>query len=375
MFQHQMIQTASISPLQRRVQELEPHIGHTPLMRLASLCRPGVDVYAKLEWHQLSGSVKARAAYAMIRDAVEQGLFGQGTFDRGTFAPASFDQSLFDQASIDQSLFDQASFDQAGNATPKRILDATSGNTGIAMAAIGARLGIPVTLCLPANASTKRKEMLRAFGAETILTSAMEGTDGAQQKARELASAHPDLYMYLDQYNNTANRRAHETGTSQEILQAVTPTHFVAGLGTTGTFNGTTVGLKRQLPDLTAIALQPDSPMHGLEGWKHLETAVVPGIHDPSIADEVRLVNSRVALDMLRRIALHEGLLLSPSAAANAVGAAQLADELFQQGKEATIVTVFADDLSKYDEVYQQLWPGELVSSTKVSRTPNQATP
>ncbi len=319
-----VITAAFTSPLLVRAEALESFIGNTPLHRLGSLCLPGVEVYAKLEWCQLSGSVKARAAFHMVRDAIRLGHF-----------------------------------DTMPGGVQRSILDATSGNTGIALAAIGAQLGIPVTLCLPANASLKRKDMLRAFGAHTILTSALEGTDGAQLKARELAAQYPDRYVYLDQYNNPANRRAHELGTAQEILAMLEPTHFVAGLGTTGTFNGTASALKRVLPSLNAIVLQPDAPMHGLEGWKHLETAVVPGIHDPSVADEVRNVCTRDAMEMVRWLAQSEGLLVSPSAAANAAGAAQLARELAERGVKARIVTVFADDLSKYEEIFHQIWPSE----------------
>lgn len=315
--------TLDTSPLEQRVRALEPFIGHTPLHRLWSLSRPGVDVYAKLEWCQLSGSVKARAAFAMIRDAISQGLF-----------------------------------EPLVSGERRRILDATSGNTGIALAAIGAQLDLPVTLCLPANASRKRKDMLRIFGAEVILTSPLEGTDGAQEKARELAARHPERYVYLDQYNNPANRLAHELGTAQEILSVLQPSHFIAGLGTTGTFNGTASALRRAVPGIGLIALQPDAPMHALEGWKHLETAVVPGIHDPDIADEVWPVSTREGLDMVRHLARHEGLLVSPSSGANAAGAARLAEQLSRDGQQARIVTVFPDDWSKYEEVFQQLWPG-----------------
>jgi len=321
---HELFPGGHLAEMEARALALEPFIGHTPLHRLVSLSKPGVEVYAKLEWCQLSGSVKARAAFAMIQRAIRHNLF----------------------------------YVEPG-AEPRRILDATSGNTGLALAAIGAQLGIPVTLCLPSNASSKRKEMLRAFGAEVVLTSALEGTDGAQHTAREMAKKHPERYVYLDQYNNPANCLAHEQGTAQEILRVLEPTHFIAGLGTTGTFNGTARGLKAALPGVRLIALQPDSPMHGLEGWKHLETAVVPGIHDPSIAHEVREVGSRAALNMVRRLAKEEGLLLSPSAGANATGAAQLAEELSQQGQTARIVTIFADDASKYDEMFRELWPVE----------------
>ncbi len=319
-----MIITQTSHPLGARVKGLESFIGNTPLQPILSLSRPGVEVFAKLEYSQFSGSVKARAAYAMIVQALEQGAF----------------EVLLGQE-------------------PRSILEATSGNTGIALAALGAQLGIPVTLCLPSNASARRKEMLRAFGAKVLLTSALEGTDGAQQKARELYAEHPERYVYLDQYNNPANRLAHEKGTAQEILNKVRPSHFIAGLGTTGTFNGTASALRRALPDIRLIALQPDAPMHGLEGWKHLETAVVPGIHDPDIADEVRLVSSREALNMVRSLAASEGLLLSPSSAANAAAAAQLASELHAKGQRALIVTIFPDDISKYPELFEELWPAE----------------
>lgn len=304
-------------------------IGHTPLLRLDSLSQPAVSVYAKLEWQQFSGSVKARAAHAMVLEAIRQGRFSR----------------------------------KAKTDPMPAILEATSGNTGIALAAIGAHLGIPVQLCLPANASAKRKQLLRAYGAQVLLTDPLDGTDGAQAMALSMAVEQPERFVYLDQYNNPQNRAAHERGTAKEIMERLVPTHFIAGLGTSGSFNGTSTGLKAAASDIRCISLQPDAALHGLEGWKHMETAVVPGIHDPDIADESWGISSQEAVEMMAQLAQREGLLLSPSSAANAVGAARLARQLTRQGmpgaegagapspdRPLCIVTLFPDDIARYDE-------------------------
>lgn len=295
------------------VRVLEKEIGHTPLHRITGLFRhPRVQIYAKKEWMQLSGSVKARAAYSIIRGAIEE-----GTLTR-----------------------------------QKTLLDATSGNTGIAYAHIAKRLNIPVALCLPENASRERKEILQSLGARLILTSRMEGTDGAQQVARSLAEADPDAYFYADQYKNENNWKAHYYGTAPEIVEALPNiTHFVAGLGTTGTFVGTGRRLRELRPAIRLISLQPDLPMHGLEGWKHLETAIVPEIYDPLVADENEEVSTEEAHALIKEAYQKEGLLLSPSAAANLVGAIRIAKRL----EEGVVVTVLPDNADKYSEIIQKL--------------------
>jgi S-sulfo-L-cysteine synthase (O-acetyl-L-serine-dependent) len=291
-------------------------IGRTPLHHFASLSpSPGVRVLGKLEWQQLGGSVKARAAYRIIGQALNQ-----------RFPPSGV-----------------------------RLLDASSGNTGIAYGAIAASLGIPVTLCLPENASSERKRVLKGLGVEIIGTDPQAGTDGAQEVAAALAREEPGRFIYLDQYKNPENWKAHYYGTAAEIYRQTSGriSHFVCGLGTTGSFVGNSRALKRWVPDVTCIALQPDGPMHGLEGWKHLETALVPGIYDPSLAQVIETVSTEEAYDMIRFIARHEGLLLSPSSAANLAGARRVAARLNQ----GTVVTLLPDNADKYGEVLTSLYP------------------
>jgi cysteine synthase B len=295
------------------VRILEKEIGHTPLHSVTKLFQhPRVQIYAKKEWLQLSGSVKARAAYSIIRRAIEEGRLTQ----------------------------------------EKTLLDATSGNTGIAYAHIAKRLNIPIALCLPENASRERKEILQSLGVKLILTSRFEGTDGAQQMARALAEDNPDAYFYADQYKNPNNWKAHYYGTAPEIVEALPAvTHFVAGLGTTGTFVGTGRRLRELRPDIRLISLQPDLPMHGLEGWKHLETALVPGIYDPTVADENEEVSTEEAHALIVEAWHKEGLRLSPSAAANLAGAIRVAGRL----DEGIVVTVLPDNADKYSEIIQKL--------------------
>src|SRR6185436_7336486 len=255
-------------------------IGRTPLVRLHQFERetPGVELYAKAEWQNPGGSVKDRAAARMILD-------GEAT----------------------------------GRLTPdKTILDATSGNTGIAYAMIGAARGYNVMLALPKNASYARKHIQRSFGAEIIETDPLQGTDGAQRVARELAEKYPDRYFYPDQYNNDANWKAHYSTTGHEIWRQTNGrvSHFVAGLGTTGTFIGTTRRLREFNATLYAVSVQPESPLHGLEGLKHLPTAIVPGIYDPKLADEDLALATEAAQAMTRRLALDEGLFVGPSSGA-----------------------------------------------------------
>jgi cysteine synthase B len=295
------------------VQSLEKKIGHTPLQPITRLLsKKNVRVYAKKEWMQLSGSVKARAGYNIIRKAIESGELSR----------------------------------------QKTLLDATSGNTGIAYAHIAKLLDIPVALCLPENASQERKDILRSLGVRLILTSRFEGTDGAQQVAAAMALEDPDQYFYADQYKNPNNWKAHYHSTAPEIFEAVPGiTHFVAGLGTTGTFIGTGRRLKELNPSIRLISLQPDFALHGLEGWKHLETAVVPGIYDPTVADANFEISTEEAYETIRTARLHEGLLLSPSAAANLAGTLKIAEGL----DEGILVTILPDNADKYSEIIQKI--------------------
>lgn len=277
-------------------------IGNTPLLQLQRLAPPGVEVHAKAEWANPGGSVKDRAALAMVRAG------------------------------------------QAELAAGQTLLDATSGNTGIAYAMLGAALGFPVELCLPKNASLERKRILQTFGARLIYTSPLEGTDGAQREAKRLVHEHPGRYFYPDQYNNEANWRAHYEGTGAEILTQTRGrvTHFVAGLGTSGTFVG--VGRRLKPQGVRLISMQPDSPLHGLEGMKHMETAIVPGIYDPGLADEELSVPTEEAYEMVFRLAREEGWFVGPSGAANVVAALRVAAEL----REGVVVTILCDGGSRY---------------------------
>jgi S-sulfo-L-cysteine synthase (O-acetyl-L-serine-dependent) len=290
-------------------------VGKTPLYEIRNAFhKPGVRIFAKLEWQQLGGSVKSRPAFNIIKNAVRDGQLGHG----------------------------------------KHLLDATSGNTGIAYAAICAALKIPVTLCLPENASVERKRILKALGVNIVFTSRFDGTDGAQLEAKRLYREQPDRYFYADQYANDNNWRAHYETTAPEIWQQTCGkiTHFVAGLGTTGTFMGTGRGLKKFNNDIELVGMQPDNPMHGLEGWKHLETAIVPKIYDASLADRFLEIDTLEAYDMVRLLAQTEGLLVSPSAGANLLGAIKVAKQI----EEGTIVTTFADNAEKYAEVMNHIF-------------------
>jgi len=295
---------------------IEAAIGNTPLIRLRSLTRDlpeNVEVYAKAEHMNPGGSVKDRAALAMI-------LAGE----------------------------------QSGELTKDKILlDATSGNTGIAYAMIASARGYRVTLALPKNASEARKRILRLYGAEIIETDPMSGTDGAQRVARNLFESHPGQYFYPDQYNNEANWKAHFATTAPEIWRqtAGRVTHFVAGLGTTGTFVGTSRKLKEFNPGVKAISFQPESPIHGLEGMKHLATAIVPGIYDANLADESFTVTTEDAQVMTRRLAREEGLFVGPSSGANVFAAIEVARNLTSN---SVVVTILCDDGGKY--VNEDFW-------------------
>jgi cysteine synthase B len=284
-------------------------IGKTPLIGLDGVGagRAGVSVYAKGEHLNPGGSVKDRAARSMIDDAR-----------------------------------------RTGKLTPeKTILDATSGNTGIALAMIGAALGYSVALCLPKNASVERKRTLRVFGAAIIETDPLEATDGAQRRARSMAQEEPGRYFYADQYNNDANWRAHYETTAEEIWEQTEGriTHFVAGLGTSGTFVGTTRRLKELNPAIQAVSMQPDLPLHGLEGMKHMATALVPGIYDKTLADREVTVSTPDAQEMTRRLAREDGLLVGVSAGANVVAALALAGTL---PAGSVVVTILCDAGGRY---------------------------
>lgn len=299
--------------------ETRLNIGNTPLVLFKSLSTGKVQIWAKLEWKQAGGSVKARAANQIIRAALAEGRISKDL----------------------------------------ALLDASSGNTAIAYATILRRLQLRTVICLPSNASGKRIDALRSLGAELILTSPGEGTEGAQIEARKIFAQNPDKFFYADQYSNPANWQAHYHGTGPEILAQTKGkvTHFVAGLGTTGTFTGTARRLKEYNPDISVTALQPNSPLHALEGWKHLPTASIPKIYDPHLADLELTIDSEDAYDMIRHIRQHEGYLISPSAAANLVGAQKIAENL----ESGLIVTVLPDSLERYEEVSQFIF-GEILS-------------
>jgi len=308
--------------------EIVDLIGYTPLIRLRRITRhlpESIEIYGKAEWFNPGGSVKDRPAWNIVRTAIERGELHGG----------------------------------------RRLLDATSGNTGIAFAMIGAALGFGVTLCMPANVSTERKRILKAYGAEVIYTDPLESSDGAIRKARALYAQHPDRYYYADQYNNPANWQAHYETTGVEIWQQTEGriTHFVAGLGTTGTFVGVGRRLREYRRDIQLIALQPDSPFHGLEGLKHLDTAIVPGIYDPTLADANLPISTEDAYAMARRLAREEGLLVGVSAAAAVVGSLRVAEAILrdaeQRGEEphAVIVTILCDSADKY--LSERFWDDE----------------
>lgn len=283
-------------------------VGETPLVELGRVARRlgDVRVAAKAEWFNPGGSVKDRAALSMILDGERRGLLTRD----------------------------------------KTIIDATSGNTGIAYAMIAAQRGYKVKLALPKNASVERKQTLLAYGAELMLTDPTEGTDGAQRLVKRIVDADPERYFYPDQYNNEANWRAHYETTAMEIWRQTEGqvTHFVTGLGTTGTFVGVTRRLKELNPGIQCISVQPDAPLHGLEGMKHMPTALVPGIYDPSLADEEMEIGTEDAHRMVLRLAREEGLLVGVSSGANAMAALRVAERL----KEGVVVTIFCDSAAKY---------------------------
>ncbi len=300
--------SSSFSVTDRAASSVVDLIGRTPLVRLRSFERetPGVELYAKAEWQNPGGSVKDRAAYRMILDGEAAGTLRPGL----------------------------------------TIVDATSGNTGIAYAMVGAARGYRVKLCLPENASPERKLILRAFGVELVLTDPLEGTDGAIREVRRMVAADPDRYFYPDQYSNDSNWRAHFDTTGPEIIEQTGGriTHFVAGLGTSGTFVGTSRALRRFNPGVRCYSFQPDSPFHGLEGLKHMATAMVPRIYDPTLADEDLAVSTEDAYALLRRLAREEGLLVGISAGAALAATLAVARRL----TAGVVVTVFPDGAEKY---------------------------
>ena len=295
-------------------------VGNTPLLRLERISSglPDVTILGKAEWYNPGGSVKDRAASNIIAEALRTGKLAPG----------------------------------------KILLDSTSGNTGIAYAMIGAARGIPVTLCMPENVSPERKRILHAYGANIIYTDPGDGSDGAIRMARELYAKHPDLYYYADQYSNDANWQAHYHGTANEIWQQTDGriTHFVSMLGTSGTFMGTSRRLKELNPHIRCISLQPDSPFHGIEGAKHMASAIVPKIYDPKLADEDMPIATEDAYLMAKRLAREEGLLVGISAAAAVVGSLKVAENR-KKGQSAVIVSILCDSGDKY--LSERFWEEE----------------
>jgi S-sulfo-L-cysteine synthase (O-acetyl-L-serine-dependent) len=287
-------------------------IGNTPLIRLSRLTAhlPGIQLLGKAEWTNPGGSVKDRAASAIVLAAQRDGLLTPG----------------------------------------KSLLDATSGNTGIAYAMLGSALNFPVTLCMPSNVSPERKNILAAYGAQIIWTDPADGSDGAIRKARELAANQPEKFFYADQYGNPNNWLAHYHTTANEIWQQTSRriTHFIAGLGTSGTFMGTARRLRKLNPSIQCISMQPDSPFNGLEGLKHMATAIVPPIYDPTLADRNLDMPTERAYLMAKRLGKTQGLLIGVSAAAAVAAALDIAEQEASANREAVIVTILPDAADKY---------------------------
>src|ERR1700685_1918497 len=309
-----------VRPVTSTKSSLLNQIGNTPLLRLAKLDAdfPGIEIHAKAEVFNPGGSVKDRAALTMILNGERTGRLTHG----------------------------------------KILLDATSGNTGIAYAMIGALKGYKIKLCLPANASHERKQILKAYGAEMVFSDPGEGSDGAIRLCREIYEADPERYFYPDQYNNPANWKAHYDGTALEILAQTEGriTHFVASMGTSGTFMGTTRRLREEVPGVKCISAQPSSGFHGLEGLKHMPTAIVPGIYDPALADENIWIETEDSYAMCRRLAREEALLVGISSGANLVAASRVASKLADAGERGVIVTVLCDGAYKY--LSEPFWQG-----------------
>jgi cysteine synthase B len=302
--------TVAFAP--RKAHDVIGNVGNTPLLRLAKVAAefPGIEIYAKAEYFNPGGSVKDRPALNMILEG-----------------------------------------ERSGKLTPeKTLIDATSGNTGIAYAMIGAARGYKVKLCLPTNASIERKRILKAYGAELVLTPADEGSDGAIRRVREIYKSDPDRYFYADQYNNDANWRAHYDTTGPEIIEQTEGriTHFVTLLGTSGTFMGNSRRLRKELPHVECISAQPATGFHGIEGTKHMPTAIVPGIYDEKLADRNIWIQTEDCHRMVKRMAREEGILVGISGGGNVVAALTIAKELRAQGREGVIVTILCDSADKY---------------------------
>ena len=299
-------------------------IGKTPMVRLEGLTEnlEGVQILGKAEWANPGGSVKDRAASFIVRDALER---GQITASKG-------------------------------------LLDATSGNTGIAYAMLGAALGFPVTLCVPSNVSPERKKMLSAYGAEVVWTNPADGSDGAIRRAREMIAAEPARYFYADQYGNENNWMAHYRTTANEIWEQTEGrvTHFVAGLGTSGTFMGTTRRLRELNPKIKCVSMQPDSPFNGLEGLKHMATAIVPKIYDPALADANIEMSTETAYKMAKFLGRRLGMLVGVSSSANVAAAVEVAEKEAAKGREAVVVTILCDSADKY--LSERFWQEEQTS-------------
>ncbi|HTS62496.1 MAG TPA: cysteine synthase family protein [Candidatus Acidoferrales bacterium] len=296
-------------------------IGNTPLIRLEKIPRefPGIEIYGKAEYFNPGGSVKDRAAKNMVLEGERSGKLNHN----------------------------------------RTILDSTSGNTGIAYAMIGANRGYKVKLVLPANASDERKRILKAYGAEMLFSDAGDGSDGAIRLCRQIYMEDPDRYFYPDQYNNSANWKAHFETTGPEIIKQTNGaiTHFVAAMGTSGTFTGTTRRLRRDLPEVKCWSAQPSSGFHGLEGLKHMPTAIRPGFYDDTLADGNLWIETEDAYRMVRRLAREEGLLVGISSGCNVHAAAMLARELSARGESAAIVTILCDSAEKY--LSEHFWDEE----------------
>ena len=300
----------------RRLESITEAVGNTPLVRLHKVAThvPDVEVFAKLEFCNPGGSVKDRAALSMIQTALADGRLTRD----------------------------------------KILIDSTSGNTGVAYSIFGAALGIKVRLVMPSNVSKARKDIAKAFGTEILYSDPLEGSDGAIYEVRKIVEADPNKYFYPDQYSNPANPLAHYNGTGKEILEAVGDriTHFVAGVGTTGTMMGTTRRLKEHTrkngEKIRCVEVQPDNPMHGLEGLKHLESSLVPPIYDAKVPDETMFISTEDGWDMADRLAREEGLHVGHSSGANLFAAIQIAEKLTKEGKPGCIVAIVADRGDRY---------------------------
>ncbi|GHV15270.1 cysteine synthase [Fibrobacterales bacterium] len=293
-------------------------VGNTPLIHLSSVSQEtGVPIFAKAEFLNPSGSVKDRAAKNMILDGISRGVLTKG----------------------------------------KTIIDATSGNTGIAYAMLGSALGFKVKIYLPANASIERKNIMKHYGAEIVETDPLESSDGAYLAAKEEAEAHPETYFYPDQYNNPANYLAHYNGMANEIWEQTNGkiTHFICSMGTSGTFTGTSKKLKELNPNIHTIAVQPDSPMHGIEGTKHYASTIIPCFYDANLPEYFELVSTKNSYSMTRRLAKTEGIYAGISSGANSQGAFQLAQKIPEnEKKNSLIVTILCDSGSRY--VSDEFW-------------------